>query len=259
MHRSHRHVGPALLALALSIPAIAHAQHGPTRDQSPIDIVRAHSCVTTAVPRLVATRRHPVTEVWRNTGSPDEEANILVAATPPEGMLELGGKTYHLRQYHFHAPAEHPVNGVLAAMEIHYVHEADDGSLAVIALLVNEGAYNADFNPLLAAMPDTKSLAVTIESSDPLGHTLRPWLEQPRSFRYTGSLTTPPFTTGGQLDRAGAADHVLGRPDDAVQKDFPPRKLAGGAESRRQNCADGCGGLREGLLTDRIEAPGRSR
>lgn len=45
-------------------------------------------------------------------------------------------------------------------------------------------------------MPDAKSLSVTIESSDPLGHTLRPWLEQPRSFRYTGSLTTPPFTTG---------------------------------------------------------------
>ena len=195
MHRSHRHFGLALLALPLSIPAIAQTQREPTRDQSPINIARTNSCVTT-LPRLVATRRLPVTEVWSNTGSPDDEATIRIAATPPEGELELGGKTYHLRQYHLHAPAEHPVNGVLAAMEIHYVFEADDGSLAVIAQLVNEGAYNPAFNPLLAAMPDTKSLSVTIESSDPLGHTLRPWLEQPRSFRYTGSLTTPPFTTG---------------------------------------------------------------
>jgi carbonic anhydrase len=134
--------------------------------------------------------------VWSNTGSPDEEATIRIASTPPEGELELGGKAYRLRQYHLHAPAEHKIEGSLAAMEIHYVFEADDGSLAVIALLVTEGAHNPAFNPLLAAMPDAKSLSVTIESSDPLGHVLRPWLEQPRSFRYTGSLTTPPFTTG---------------------------------------------------------------
>lgn len=135
MHSSH-HLGLALLALPLSIPALAQAPREPTRDQSPIDIARANACVTT-LPRLVATRRPPVREMWSNTGSPDEEATIRIASTPPEGELELGGKTYHLRQYHLHAPAEHPVNGVLAAMEIHYVHEADDGSLAVIAQLVN--------------------------------------------------------------------------------------------------------------------------
>jgi carbonic anhydrase len=195
MHRSHHRFTLALLALTFSIPAIALAQHEPTREQSPIDITRNNACVT-ALPRLVATRRLPVTEVWRNTGSPDEEETIRIASTPPEGELELGGKTYHLRQYHLHAPAEHEINGRLAAMEIHYVFEADDGSLAVIAQLVNEGAFNPAFNPLLAAMPDSKSLSVVIESSDPLGHTLRPWMEQPGSFRYTGSLTTPPFTTG---------------------------------------------------------------
>ncbi|HVQ07180.1 MAG TPA: carbonic anhydrase family protein [Allosphingosinicella sp.] len=195
MHRSRRRFGLALLALPVSIPAIAQAQHEPMRDQSPIDIARTNTCVTT-LPRLVATRRPPVREVWSNTGSPDEEATIRIASTPPEGELALGGKAYHLRQYHFHAPAEHKIEGSLAAMEIHYVFEADDGYLAVIAQLVTEGAYNSAFNPLLAAMPDSKSLSVTIESSDPLGHFLRPWLEQPRSFRYTGSLTTPPFTTG---------------------------------------------------------------
>jgi carbonic anhydrase len=144
---------------------------------------------------MVATRGLPVREVWNNTGSPDEEATIRVASTPPEGRLELGGTAYHLRQYHLHAPAEHEINGTIAAMEIHYVFEAEDGSLAVIGQLVNEGAHNAAFNPLLAAMPD-KDISVTIESADPLGHTLRPWMVQPRSFRYSGSLTTHPYTTG---------------------------------------------------------------
>jgi carbonic anhydrase len=60
---------------------------------------------------------------------------------------------------------------------------------------VNEGAYNAAFNPLLAAMPDGKNISITTESADPLGHFLRPWLDQPKSYRYTESLTTPPFST----------------------------------------------------------------
>ena len=185
----------AVLLLPLSISAPGQAQHEPLRSQSPINITRANTCVA-PLPRFVATRRSPVREVWNNTGSPDEEATIRVAATPPQGTLEISGKTYHLRQYHLHAPAEHEINGAVAAMEIHYVHEADDGSVAVIALFVNEGAYNAAFNPLLAAMPENRDISVTIESSDPLGHTLQPWMTQPRSFRYTGSLTTHPYTTG---------------------------------------------------------------
>lgn len=195
MSYSHRHIEFALLALALTVPAIARAQHQPSGPQSPINIERAHACVT-PLPRLVATRRSAVTEIWRNTGSPDEDETIRVSATPPAGNLELDGKTFKLRQYHFHWPAEHKINGAVEAMEIHYVHEAEDGSLAVIAQIVKEGPHNAAFNPLLAAMPDGKNISVTTESADPLGHILRPWLEQPRSYRYVGSLTTPPYTSG---------------------------------------------------------------
>ncbi len=194
MRRFHQHIGLALLILPLSIPTPVQAQHQPARSQSPIDISRANSCVT-VVPRFVATRGSPVREVWNNTGSPDEEASIRVSSTPPEGRLELGGTTYQLRQYHLHSPAEHKINGKLAAMEVHYVFEAEDGSVAVIAQLVNEGAHNAAFNPLLAAMPEGKDISVAISSADPLGHVLRPWLAQQRSFRYSGSLTTHPYTT----------------------------------------------------------------
>jgi carbonic anhydrase len=81
-------------------------------------------------------------------------------------------------------------------MEIHYVFEAEDGSLAVVAQLVNEGAFNAAFAPLLAAMPEVKDISVAITSANPLGHTLGPWLAQQRSFRYSGSLTTHPYTIG---------------------------------------------------------------
>lgn len=193
-HVRTRFAGAMLVAI-LGTAAAGAAEPQGSGPQSPIDIDAAHACVA-ALPRLVATRRSAVTEVWRNTGSPDHEATIRVAADPPAGTLELDGKSYELRQYHFHAPAEHKVAGRLAAMEVHYVFEASDGSLAVIARLVEEGPADADFAPLLAAMPTSRDLSVTVHSADPLGHTLRPWLDQPRSFRYSGSLTTPPFTGG---------------------------------------------------------------
>ncbi|MFL6858202.1 MAG: carbonic anhydrase family protein [Allosphingosinicella sp.] len=190
----------AILAAGLALSAAA-----PAVPQSPIAIDAAHSCVA-ALPRLVATRRSAVTETWRNTGSPDHEATIRVAADPPAGTLDIGGKSYELRQYHLHAPAEHKVAGRFAAMEIHYVYEAADGSLAVIARLVDKGPADADFGPLLAAMPTTRDLSVTTHSADPLGHVLRPWLDQPSSYRYVGSLTTPPFT--GQVAWIVLADHI---------------------------------------------------
>src|SRR5215213_100197 len=120
MHYTHRYIRLALTVSALAVPSIAAAQQPPSNPQSPIDIQRAHACVT-ALPRLVATRRSAVTEVWRNTGSPDHEETIRVSATPPAGSLQLDGKTFALRQYHLHVPAEHPIHGVVEAMEIHYV------------------------------------------------------------------------------------------------------------------------------------------
>src|SRR3954453_11545238 len=130
MHYPNRRIVLAILMAPLAAPALAAAGHEASGPQSPIDIDKAHSCVA-ALPRLVATRRSPVTEVWRNTGSPDHEATVRVAGDPVAGTLDVDGKSYKLRQYHLHVPAEHKVAGILAAMEIHYVFEADDGALAV--------------------------------------------------------------------------------------------------------------------------------
>jgi carbonic anhydrase len=187
MRHLRGHAAWAILAALLG-PVAAFA----AIPQSPIDIDGEHSCVA-PLPPLVATRRSAVTEVWRNTGSPDHEATIRVAADPPAGTLDLDGKNYELRQYHFHTPAEHSFMGRFAAMEIHYVFEAADGSVAVIARLVDEGPENAEYDPLLAGMPTTRDVSVTTHSADPLGHFLKPWLDRPKTYRYAGSLTTPPF------------------------------------------------------------------
>lgn len=46
-------------------------------------------------------------------------------------VMTVGDKAYVLVQFHFHAPSEHTVNGEHFPMEMHYVHQAEDGALGV--------------------------------------------------------------------------------------------------------------------------------
>jgi len=51
--------------------------------------------------------------------------------------FEIGNESYELRQYHFHLPSEHTVNGRHYAMEMHLVHSRKDKKLAVISVLIS--------------------------------------------------------------------------------------------------------------------------
>ena len=107
----------------------------------------------------------------------------------PDSSLKLEGKSYKLTQFHFHAPSEHRVNGQAYPVEMHLVHQADDGTLAVIGLLIATGRENAALAPVFSQLPSTpgpaKAAPGTINIADVLPATRT-------SFRYGGSLTTPP-------------------------------------------------------------------
>ena len=46
---------------------------------------------------------------------------------------------YHLRQFHYHAPSEHTLNGKRFPMEVHFVHEDPlSGATAIFAILYPE-------------------------------------------------------------------------------------------------------------------------
>mgnify|MGYP000920356248 CR=1 FL=1 len=53
--------------------------------------------------------------------------------------LKIGDKNYKLKQFHFHSPSEHTINGKQAAMEMHIVHE-DGNNLAVLGIFIEQGA-----------------------------------------------------------------------------------------------------------------------
>ena len=109
------------------------------------------------------------------------------------GTLTVDGETYELRQFHTHTPGEHTVDSSPYAAELHLVHEAADGALAVLGVLVAQGAEHPVIAEVLAQAPEAGADPVpTAEGID--AATLLP--DGRGTYRYAGSLTTPPCSEG---------------------------------------------------------------
>lgn len=117
----------------------------------------------------------------------------------PEGSsITLDGVNYPLKQFHFHAPSEHTINGVAEAMELHLVHIKDDDgvlSYAVVGVLLAEGEEHVPLAPVLGSIPPVAGPAQPFEFTIDLNALLPGQLT---TYRYSGSLTTPPCTEGVQ-------------------------------------------------------------
>jgi carbonic anhydrase len=112
----------------------------------------------------------------------------------PEGSsITLDGVTYPLKQFHFHAPSEHTVDGRAEAMELHLVHMTDDGTTAVVGVLLAEGEGNPALTAVFEAMPAMAGSEQEVTGSVDLAALLP---EQRTTYRYMGSLTTPPCSEG---------------------------------------------------------------
>lgn len=121
-----------------------------------------------------------------------------IQVTVDEGSsFTFGSKTYELKQFHFHTPSEHTINGKHMPMEMHMVHQANDGALAVVGILFKEGnTPNENFKKIIAHLPTTKgeSKHLKEDSID-----LKVHLPADNyAYHYTGSLTTPPCSENVQ-------------------------------------------------------------
>lgn len=163
-------------------------------EQSPIDII-AEQAVREDLPELNFKYGTGVTLNVVNTGSPGEEASVRADVPPGGGTLEIGDTVYDLLQLHFHAPGEHELNGKGFPMEMHLVHQrAGTEETLVVGVWIVEGEEpHPELDRIFADLP-LETETRTIESFDLT--TLFP--EDFKSFRYAGSLTTPPFTEGVQ-------------------------------------------------------------
>ena len=117
---------------------------------------------------------------------------IQVNVDPGSGII-LGDTRYELLQFHFHHASEHTVGGVRLQMEMHLVHRSDRGALAVVGVLLGEGAANEALAPIWARIPSHAGSAEAV----PDVVDAEVLLPEPRTaWRYRGSLTTPPCTEG---------------------------------------------------------------
>jgi carbonic anhydrase len=121
-----------------------------------------------------------------------------IQITVDEGStFTFGDKSFDLKQFHFHTPSEHTIDGQHAPMEMHLVHQNADGSLAVVSVLFKEGQVaNENFSKIIANLPNAKG-----ESKHITDVNLELKVHMPKdnyAYHYVGSLTTPPCSEGVQ-------------------------------------------------------------
>ncbi len=109
------------------------------------------------------------------------------------GSMTLDGKEYALKQFHFHSPSEHTIEGKASAMELHLVHADADGKLAVVGVMLDLGAVNTGLEPVWAKLPAQKDAKAPLDAAFNAA-TLLP--AKHAAYRYQGSLTTPPCSEG---------------------------------------------------------------
>jgi carbonic anhydrase len=118
-----------------------------------------------------------------------------IQVTYDEGStLTAGGIEYELLQFHFHAPSEHTIDGRHYPMELHLVHRAQAGELAVLGVFVEEGEPNLVFDALIEGLPSAageerhfEDVEIDVDAFITSGD---------EYYRYEGSLTTPPCSEG---------------------------------------------------------------
>jgi len=172
-----------------------------TPQQSPIDI-RTRAAVRD--PRLPPLEVHypravdlDVRYVSRDPagdpsgcGSRGREETIEAEVPDGAAWVALGGTRFDLVQFHFHTPSEHMIDGQRAPLEQHFVHVGPSGEKLVVGLLLEGGGRDSDVEQVLRQLP------VECGEKIHVPHVDMTWA-LPRdltTFRYTGSLTTDPYT-----------------------------------------------------------------
>ncbi len=75
-------------------------------------------------------------------------------------------------------------------MEMHLVFSGAASDLLVVSRLIEQGAFNSDLDPIFSDLPQTSKDTLHVDHFNL--NTLLP--DNLQSFRYSGSLTTPPFS-----------------------------------------------------------------
>jgi carbonic anhydrase len=199
------------------------------KSQSPIDIAGFSSGT---LPSLSASFRPASLRIAHHEHLADAINNgHTIQVNYTEGdTLAVGDESYELLQYHFHSPSEHTFEGKHFPMEMHMVHKAADGSLAVIGVFIEEGAHNAAFDPIWSNLPKDKGVenhfeGVTVNVDDLLP-------ESRTTYRYDGIAHHPSLLGRGEVVRDDGRDPALVGSDRSVPGADPGQQPPRAASQR---------------------------
>ena len=162
-----------------------YATCGTGTRQSPINLTEAEAEPVQGAE--VTYEYEPATYELTNPG------HTVLAEAEDAGGITIGGEDYQLVQFHAHVPSEHALNGKREDLEVHLVHQSGEGKFAVVGVLVQQGPAGTG---LAEAWNDLPTQGETVTRTDFDASTLLP--QGRTTFRYEGSLTTPPCTEGVQ-------------------------------------------------------------
>ena len=164
-------------------PEFSLCAHG--QRQSPIDIQGGLSVDLEPVQFHYKASRFAVIDNGHTV-----QANLAVG-----NSIEVGGRRFELKQFHFHRPSEERIDGRQFDMSLHLVHKDDQGRLAVVALLLDRGAPHPAVQKVWNNLPLEKQEELPARALLELNDLLP---SSPSYYTYMGSLTTPPCSEGVQ-------------------------------------------------------------
>lgn len=159
----------------------AYSACGAGTQQSPLDL---DAGVQSILPRIRVRWQTAKSTIWNN-------GHTIQVVVPEGSFLDVGSSApMPLAQFHFHTPSEHAVAGKRAAMTAHFVHQQKTGPIIVLAVLMNGGGQNAEFSTIMKAAPRQAGTRIPSPSALDPARLLPASLK--KTWRYRGSLTTPP-------------------------------------------------------------------
>jgi len=154
--------------------------------QSPIDIPDAHVRKGDIPAMLFNYKPSPLRIV--------DDGHTIRVNYAPGSYVNNNGKRYDLVAIEFHKPGEEKINGKGHEMSAHLIHTDKDNKVAIIAVLLDQGAENPVLKTVLSNLPSMKNKESVVDAVTINAVGLLP--KHKGYYTYTGSLTAPPCTEG---------------------------------------------------------------
>jgi len=157
------------------------------KSQSPINITDEISVTTNDLNPITFNYHADAIDVINN-------GHAIQIDVDTHSNINIDGKHFVLKQFHFHSPSENEIKGRSFPLEAHFVHVNKNGEIAVIAVLYELGDANTALQKIFDAMPHQagEKTPITLDSA-----TIDTLLPKEKAYYYfNGSLTTPPCSEG---------------------------------------------------------------